>query len=165
MTPLHEHPRLHTCMCAIFLSYASSLLIPRVGEFLRCGVLSRYEGTSFSRSVGTVVTERVIDTFLILLLSFFTVLTQIPVFLLFARRTDVSIDGFMSSFTTTGYIVTGICGFLLLVSMRVLIRRVNVFSKSRAVLSDLYSGVMSIRKVQNPILFVLLSIKKCFFIF
>ena len=65
LQPLGEHPRLHTCVNAIFLSYASSLVVPRSGEVLRCGVLKRYDGVSFSRGVGTVVTERIIDMLII----------------------------------------------------------------------------------------------------
>ena len=36
LQPLREKPRLSTCGNAIFLSYAASLGIPRVGEFTRC---------------------------------------------------------------------------------------------------------------------------------
>ena len=58
LRPLGERARLHTSVCAIFLSYASSLVVPRVGEVLRCGVLKRYDGCSFSRGIGTVVDRK-----------------------------------------------------------------------------------------------------------
>ena len=41
LKPMGENARLSTCCNSIFLSYASSLAIPRVGEVLRCGVLSK----------------------------------------------------------------------------------------------------------------------------
>ena len=50
-----RRPRLSSCVHAVFLSYASSLVVPRVGEVLRCGVLKKYDGTSFTKSLGTVV--------------------------------------------------------------------------------------------------------------
>ena len=43
LEPIGEHPRSSVCVNAIFLSYAVSLLIPRIGEFARCGVLNRYD--------------------------------------------------------------------------------------------------------------------------
>ena len=69
LKPLKEHARVHTSINAVFLSYASSLVVPRVGEVLRCGVLKRYDGCSFTRGVGTVVTERVVDMVMIAVLS------------------------------------------------------------------------------------------------
>ena len=62
LAPLGEHPKTSDCVYAIFVSYAANLVVPRVGEISRCGVLAKYDGTSFSKSLGTVVTERLIDT-------------------------------------------------------------------------------------------------------
>lgn len=67
LEPVGEYPRSSTSVNSIFLSYAASLIIPRIGEFTRCGVLKRYDGVSFPKALGTVVTERAIDTLLMLL--------------------------------------------------------------------------------------------------
>ena len=69
LRPLGYRPRVSTSVNAVFLSYASSLVVPRSGEVLRCGVLKRYDGCSFTRGVGTVVTERVVDMVMIAVLS------------------------------------------------------------------------------------------------
>ena len=47
LEPLGEKPRCSVAVNSIFVSYASSLLIPRIGEFARCGVLRRWDGVSF----------------------------------------------------------------------------------------------------------------------
>lgn len=52
LEPLGEHPRTSTCIHSIFISYASSLVVPRIGEFARCGVLKRYDGVSFPKRIG-----------------------------------------------------------------------------------------------------------------
>ena len=65
LEPLGERPRTSVTMNSIFLSYAASLVIPRIGEFARCGVLKRYDGVSFSKALGTVVTERAIDSLVV----------------------------------------------------------------------------------------------------
>ena len=69
LEPLDERPRTSTAIYAIFISYAASLVIPRIGEFSRCAVLKRYEGISFTKALGTVVTERAVDTLIIMLYS------------------------------------------------------------------------------------------------
>ena len=158
LAPAGERPRLSTCTHAIFLSYASSLVVPRVGEVLRCGILKRYEGSNFTCCLGTVVTERIIDTLLILLLSLLTFLTQIPVFLHFFRETGVSMDGLLSRFSLTGWLVTAVCGLLALVCIVLVSRRFRLFSKTKSVVSDLKNGLLSVRKVESPLLFWLYSV-------
>ena len=82
LEPLGYRPRASRLVDAIYLSYATSLVIPRVGEVSRCGVLSRYEAVPFSRSMGTVVTERLVDTLCMLFLAGVTLVLELPVMLL-----------------------------------------------------------------------------------
>lgn len=166
LAPTGERPRLSTCIHAVFLSYASSLVVPRVGEVLRCGVLKKYEGTNFSCLVGTVVTERIIDTLLILVLSFLTFLTQIPVFLTFFHRTGVSLGSVLGTFSLTGWMVTAVCGLLALLCIVLLTRRFHFFSRTKSVLSDLSNGLLSVRDVKQPVLFAFYSIGiwACYFL-
>lgn len=154
LRPLGESPRLKTCVNAVFLSYASSLVIPRVGEVLRCGVLSRYEGTNFSKAVGAVVTERVLDMSVVFLFSMLTLLAQIPVFMRFFAETGFSLGDFLQTFTSTGYLVTALCLVLLGIMAVLIIRRLDVFSRTRSVMNDFMAGIVSIRKVDNPWLFI-----------
>jgi uncharacterized protein (TIRG00374 family) len=125
---------------------------------LRCGILRRWERTNFSKGVGTVVTERVIDSTLVMLLALVTAACQIPVFMNFFAKTGVSLQGFLGTFTTTGYLVTILSGILILCMVALLVWRLNFFSRTRAVLTDLKDGLFSVRYVQNPTLFILYSV-------
>ena len=87
LEPLGEQPRTSTCINAIFISYAASLIVPRIGEFTRCGVLAKKEGTSFPKALGTVVTERAVDSLIILLITIAVLLLQMPMFLSFFSKT------------------------------------------------------------------------------
>lgn len=158
LAPLGEKPRLHTCINAVFVSYGSSLVVPRVGEMLRCGILRRWEGTNFSKGIGTVVTERVIDSVLVMLLALVTAACQIPLFMDFFSETGLSLNGFLSTFTTAGWVVTLVSGILILCTVVLLVCRLNIFSRTRAVLSDLKDGLFSVRDVQSPTLFILYSL-------
>ena len=166
LRPLGERPRLHTSVNAIFLSYASSLVVPRVGEVLRCGVLKRYDGVSFSRGLGTVVTERVVDMVMIALLSVLVFVLQISVFLQFFEQTGVSVGAVIGRFSLTGWLVTGI-SILLIVGMGVyLLRRIELMKRTRAVLQELTEGLLSVRQVEGRALFLLYSVAiwVCYFL-
>lgn len=158
LSPMGERPRRLSCVNAVFLSYASSLVVPRVGEVLRCGYLARYEGTRMSRALGTVVTERVVDVVLILLLTLLTVLWQVPVFVRFMNRTGMSLEGILSGFSLTGYLVTGLCGIVVLVMLWFMLRHFHVFDRGREALRGLLDGLLSIRNVEHKSLFWLYSI-------
>ena len=67
LEPIGEHTRLSTSVYSIFLSYATSLLIPRVGEFVRCGYVAR-RGLTYDKALGTVIVERTCDILAIVLL-------------------------------------------------------------------------------------------------
>lgn len=47
LAPLEEHPKLSNSVYAIFIAYAANLVLPRVGEVSRCGVLAKYDNVSF----------------------------------------------------------------------------------------------------------------------
>ena len=44
-----------TCIYAVFISYAASLVIPRIGEFSRCAILKRYDGWLVTAVCGVAV--------------------------------------------------------------------------------------------------------------
>lgn len=158
LDPMGERTRNHICVNAIFLSYGSSLVVPRVGEFLRCGVLKRYDGVVFTRAIGTVVTERCIDVIIIMLLSAVTVLLEIPVFARIVTETGMSLDGIFCQFTLSGYLVTLACVLTILCMAWWLSRKLNVFSRIRAILLDLKTGLFSIRYIRRWGLFILYSL-------
>lgn len=153
-----ERTRAHTAVNAVFLSYASSLLVPRVGEFLRCGVLKRWDGTRFSGSVGTVLCERVVDMLIILLITLFTVFSQIPVFADFMSRTGMSLTGLLGGFTPTGYAVTAACAVCALAMLWLLLRRLHVLQRAGGKVQQLVAGIMAVRRVRRPWLFLFYSL-------
>lgn len=158
LEPVQEHPRTTVCINSVYLSYAASLVIPRIGEVLRCGVLSRYDGTSFSKSLGTVVTERIVDSVFVVLLAGFTILFQIPVFVTFFRQTGVSVVGVLQGFSLTGYIVTIVCVLAFILLLAWLVKRLSVFKKTRNVFVDLRDGLISLRKIKSVPLFLFYTI-------
>lgn len=158
LEPVGENPRTSTTIYSIFISYAASLAVPRIGEFTRCGVLKRWEGTSFPKAIGTVVTERAVDSLLILILTLITFLSQVPVFLTFFSRTGTRFDEIFGMFTTTGYIVTAICGVAVLISLYSVRKKLSFYDKVKATLHGVIEGVMSLRGVKNIPLFIFYSI-------
>ena len=158
LEPMGEKPRTSTVVNAVFLSYAVSLVIPRIGEFTRCGVLKRWEGISFSKALGTVVTERAVDTFVVMLYSGLILLVEMSVFGSFFRKTGTSIDRILSSFSLTGYLVTAVCGVAALILLHLLLKNLSIYNKVKTTLSGIWEGILSLRGVKNLPLYLLFSV-------
>ncbi len=164
--PAGEHPRRTTCVRSIFLSYAVSLAIPRIGELARCGVLTRYDGVSFAKAIGTVVTERIIDSLFIGLLILSTFLYQFHVFHTFFNQTGTRLDTLLCQFSTTGYIVTGICAMVAIGFAIYILRQLAIYNKVKSTFNDVWAGITSLRRMDSPIRFILytLAIWGCYFL-
>ena len=157
LEPLGEHPSTSNCINSVLVSYAASLAIPRIGEVSRCGILKRNDGVSFTKAIGTVLTERIIDSVVVLGITVITFLIQLPVFLSFFRRTGTSFTGFLSRFSATGYWVTTVCIVVLVAMFVALLHKLQLMSKVKDIFGKLMEGVMSVKKVKNVPLFIFLT--------
>lgn len=153
LEPMGEHPRLMDCIHAVFISYAASLVIPRSGELSRCGVLAKYDGVSFLKSLGTVVTERMIDSLLILFITFVVILSQVGIFTSFFDRTGTNLCDVLRGFTTTGYIVTAICLVITLLFLWLLMKRFTFMAKVKDMVNKVKEGILSLKGVEHKGLF------------
>ena len=166
LAPLGEHPKTSDCVYAIFVSYAANLVVPRVGEISRCGVLAKYDGTSFSKSLGTVVTERLIDTLCVSLITGVTLIMQARVFDTFFKETGTDTTVLAQVLTSGHFYITIVCVLAVLVLAFFLIRNVTVFAKVKGILHNVWVGVLSLRHVKRMPLFILytVGIWTCYFL-
>jgi len=154
LEPLGEHPRRSVSIHSIFLSYATSLLVPRMGEFTRCGVLKRYDNISFPKSLGTVVTERAIDSLLIMGITATVLLLEMSTFGTFFRKTGTNLQGILHSFSWAGYFVAAVCLLSMMILLHFLLRKLSIYNKVKATIRGIWQGVISLKGVRNIPLFV-----------
>lgn len=158
LRPMGEFARSRTCINAIFLSYAASLVIPRVGEVTRCGTLKKVDDISFSKSIGTVVTERLVDSLIMLVIAAAAFLSQLPVFLKFIDETGADFHSLVHRFSSTGYLVTILCIVLALTICGSLLFRYKMFAQSREKVLGIWEGIRSLRHVERPWLYWFYSV-------
>jgi len=64
--PLGYKPSTTNVVFAVFIGYLANQAVPRLGEVLKCTVLSRYEKVPADKLIGTIILERVIDAITLL---------------------------------------------------------------------------------------------------
>ena len=131
LEPIGEHARASVSVNSIFLSYAVSLVVPRVGEFARCVVLA---------------------------ITLVTLFPQLRVFDSFFSRTGTNIETLFSRFSTAGYIVTAVCAVAAVVLLWVLLRRFSIYNKVKCTISGIMQGMFSLRGVSNMPLYALFTL-------
>lgn len=166
LEPLGAHPKTGNCINSIFLSYASNLVIPRVGEVSRCGVLSKYDGIPFMKSLGTVVTERIVDTLIVGTMIGITLLLQVNIFRRFFERTGTDVHEIGAFFLSPDFFIILACVIGVGVLFYFLLRTLSFFEKVKGIVLNVWEGILTLKKVRNLPLFVFwsLSIWACYFL-
>ena len=165
LEPLGVFPKRSDCINAIFVSYAANLVVPRLGEISRCGVLSKNDQVPFSKSLGTVVTERIIDTFCMLTITGFTLLLQMPVFTRFFMQTGTKMSSINHLLTTVWFYIALLCIIGIFVLLFYLMRTVSFYPKMKGTMHNVMEGINSLKKVRRKPLFAFytLLIWTCYF--
>ena len=158
LEPVGERPRTEVAVCSIFVSYAVSLVVPRIGEFTRCGILKRWDGVSFPKALGTVVTERAVDSLIILLVTALAIVFEMSIFGTFFKQTGTNLNTILHGFSLTGYIVVAVCIVAILILLHILFSSLNIYSKVKATIDGVWQGIISLKDVRNLPLFIFFTL-------
>ena len=138
----------------VMIGYFANLAIPRMGELTRCGVVSKYENVPFSKLLGTVVTERVFDMIMLLLLTLIVVVTQfkqVGIFLDNNEDIKEKLYGMFSSPVTWGILVLLVLG---LIGFIWFLRKGSFFTRLHHFMTGLKEGLLTVKDVDHKWLFI-----------
>lgn len=76
MEPLGYKPSDINSFFAVLIGYLANLAFPRLGEVLKCSVLTRYEKIPMDKLIGTVILERIIDALTLIIIFAITLAIQ-----------------------------------------------------------------------------------------
>ena len=158
LEPLGYHPKKSDSIDSIFIAYASNVLIPRVGEMSRCAVLTKYDKVPFSKALGTLVAERLIDMLLVVIFVCVMLLTQLDVFAsLFATTgtNSFSLASLLSSPKT--YIIIGVV-IVACVLLWLGLKKTKLYARITQTIRGFVDGLLSLRSMHRKGLFALYTI-------
>jgi hypothetical protein len=92
-------------------NYALNLVLPRVGEVWRCGVVAKYEKISFTKLLGTLFVDRISDTIMVGLITMSIFFFNFKFFTRFFARNPSLIEGFQSMFNSIWIYVAAVLFF------------------------------------------------------
>jgi uncharacterized protein (TIRG00374 family) len=150
MKPLGFEPSRLNTFFAVMLGYFFNLLVPRMGEVMKCTMLAKYEHTPVDKLIGTMVAERALDVICLALVIGLSLVLQMDMVNTFLSGTDVRVG-------TEGFGWWRLIGALLLVVagiwvIRLLMMRyahVNIVSRIRTIAAGIWQGLTSIRRIES----------------
>lgn len=153
MEPMGYKPSLINTYLAVLIGYFANQGVPRLGEVLKCTILSRYEKVPADKLIGTIVAERAFDLVCLILVFAITFFSQLSVIGQYAGNLlNQLLYGSTEKAGNNGlYIGLAIVAFLLLLFWW-LVRRYSgskLVQKSRTVISGIWQGINSIRFLKN----------------
>jgi uncharacterized protein (TIRG00374 family) len=153
---------------ATMVGYFANLAFPRLGEVLRCTLLQKYGKVPFQKALGTVITERIIDVLIFGIFFLITLQLESDKILSIFSENNAS-ERISSFFTGTGkYIVMGVVVaiIILVYALRKRIAGLSIYQKIIKILTGFWHGLVSIKDLKRPFLFILysLSIWLCFYL-
>lgn len=152
---------LKNSVLAVLVGYMMNYIIPRGGEVSRCAALYKTDNLPVDKSLGTVVAERAFDLLILLvllLIVFFLQFDMLSAFLSerFAPK-EASTSG--NSFITVKTVLLSAIalGCILFFALRKRLMQLGIVKKLMQVVKGFTEGLMSVKKVKRPVLFILQS--------
>ncbi|GMN09746.1 lysylphosphatidylglycerol synthase transmembrane domain-containing protein [Croceitalea sp. MTPC9] len=147
LKPLGYKPKLSNSFLIVLISYFANILILRSGEFLRATALNTYEDIPFEKGFGTIVTERIIDVIMLLLIIVLALFLQADIILEILNSNGIGLFGSLA------VLITGVFG--LIIAIRIIKKSTSPFAlKIKNFLTGMLDGVLSISKMKNKWAFV-----------
>lgn len=170
LKPVGYRTDLLNATCHVLVGYFANYGIPRMGEVSRCTLAARYDKVPFEVGFGTVITERVIDFILFLVIFMLTLALQFSELIDLANQ--LIFDKLSARLVGTGsspvklilvaVIVVGIVGAFFLFR-----KKIASMLKGRlgGIIKGMAEGIGSIRRMEKPGQFILLSLMiwTCYF--
>ena len=155
---LGYHPAKANTFFAVTIGYLANQAVPRLGEVVKCTVLSKYENIPADKLIGTIILERLIDAITLLFIFAITLVIQPNIY-------NDLIDTFFNPAETSGkedipfYIVLFIAlGIITLaVAIWMFIKKKNLkdlMSLCKRIWKSVWQGVGSIRHLRSRWLFL-----------
>ncbi|TKC00609.1 lysylphosphatidylglycerol synthase transmembrane domain-containing protein [Pedobacter cryophilus] len=145
-------PKLAHTFNALMVGYLINLAVPRAGEIARCAILAKKEKLNMVSLLGTVIAERVIDLLMLLIL----VLTSLFIYadLLISLFQKLNFSSFLQSDKWLWLVLLLIVFLGLFLFLNYSKGKKGVFIRINRLFNKFKTGVLSVKKINNPFLFV-----------
>ncbi len=147
---------------AVMIGYLANLAIPRIGEVTRCGILSKSEKIPVNSLIGTVISERIFDMLILIIITVMVIFFQLDLLGGFVHKYIVGpmASGFMHNQVKLYILlIVSVCALLIIIFTfnRIIerIRHFEIYQKIARLIAGFWIGILSIKKLKKKGWFLL----------
>ncbi|HJV20160.1 MAG TPA: lysylphosphatidylglycerol synthase transmembrane domain-containing protein [Sediminibacterium sp.] len=161
MKPMGYSPGLINVFFAVMIGYLANLAIPRLGEVLRCTILSRYEKIPADKLIGTILVERAFDVIclgLVFVIAFIGQYDVIGGYAIQLFREAFEIRS--GHFQVQRILIILLILTIAIIALVVLFKKLNhlsIVTAVKKIIRGIWEGLISIRNLQQKGLFLFYS--------
>lgn len=152
-----------TTFYALMVGYMANTAFPRLGEVTRCGVLAKKKGIPFNALFGTVISERVFDMIVLLLIMIAVILFQLNMLREFVNKYIIS---YLTGMANRDNLILAIILLIVVIVLPLAlfriffnrIRKLHIYNKVIDFLRGLLDGVKTIMRIKHKWSFLGLTV-------
>lgn len=152
-----------TTFYAVMVGYMANTAFPRLGEVTRCGVLAKKKGIPFNSLFGTVISERVFDMIVLLLIMIAVILFQLNMLSEFVNKYIIS---YLTGMANRDNLILAIILLIVVIVLPLAlfriffnrIRKLHSYNKVIDFLRGLLDGVKTIMRIKHKWSFLGLTV-------
>ena len=152
---LGERFKMANAIYAVLGNYAVNLVLPRIGEVWRCGVVNRYDKISFTKLLGTLFIDRVSDTIMVGSITLLIFIFNFDFFISFFEKNPALLEGFRAMLNSIWIYVAllGLAGVVWFVFTYM--SHFTLVQKAKEMLKNVWEGMKSIWFLEHKLRFVI----------
>ena len=152
---LGDKVRTDNVVYAVLGNYAVNLVLPRVGEVWRCGMITKYDKIPFTRLLGTLLIDRVSDTVMVGLITCSIILFNFGFFQDFFAKNPSLLEGFQSMFNSIWIYIIGIVFIIGIWFIFTYMSNFTLVKKAKSMLQNIWEGMKSVWLMKQKGLFLI----------
>ena len=157
LAPLDASTSVLTCYNAYTIGMASNLVLPRLGDVVRCGYITKNTSVSFDKSLGTMVVDRLWDALSLLLIG----ILLVTVF--WGHFGGFIVDNYLAAFFSGGRMWLLLAALLLLLSALVFLlwkmrEKGGFWGRAWQFMRGIGDGLSSCLKMRRGYLFIVYTL-------
>jgi len=155
--PMGYNPKVNNLFLTTMLGYFANLGLPRIGEAIKIGALSKYEKIPAEKITGTWVVDRGMDVLSLLImigLAFLVSFSTLWNYLSENMNLGDKLGGILQNPFVIAILALGVIGLIAFFALRKKIMQTKIYKKILDTLKGFWEGILTVKQLENPSLFL-----------
>lgn len=142
-------PTTHDMSVSVFGNYGLNLIFPRLGEVWRCNYIANSYGVSFTTTLGTMISERIVDMITSVLIALTAFLVESHIFFEFFKESGGIGGGIVDMLLSPMFYLSIAIIVLVVILCRKFLSNNPVYKYVSGLCKNVMTGILSLKDLPN----------------